>query len=310
MTVECAIAAPRDLGAALAPVPGRVGAVHRAPRRAAVDRRDGRATRNPRSRTDNALAPLGAGGSTPRTPTTAACSSSPTTSRCSRPTRRSRRPATTCTAPGARVGTAEVVCYHHDPHEVDGRPRRRRGHRGRDARGATGPRRCRPSTASPTCSSSRTAAPRSARRTRTRTARSTPARWCTAPSAREAEVAAEHHRAHRAQRCSPTSSSASSAAPRVVSDGEHVLRVRAVVRPVRVRGARAAAPAGDVARRPRRRRVPLPRARAARRRPALRRAVGPPHALRARGAPGAGRRPPALSRSTSSCIRRCGRRGC
>ena len=120
-----------------------------------------------------------AGASPPPTPTTAACSCSPTTSRCSRPTRRNRSPATTSTGPRRAVGTAEVVCYHHDPTKSmadldDDEVTAVVTHLAGPDRGAR-----RPSTASPTCSSSRTGAPRSARRTRTRTARSTPARWCT-----------------------------------------------------------------------------------------------------------------------------------
>ena len=51
-------------------------------------------------------------------------------------------------------------------------------------------------------------------------------------------------------------------------------------------------------------------ARPPRRRAALRRPVGLPPALRARGAPGTGRRPSRTTRSTSSCTRRCGRPAC
>ena len=99
-TGACASSAVRDLGAALAPVPGRVGALHRAPRRAPVDRRGRSPTTSRRCPTTTRWR-RSAGASPRRTPTTAACSCSPTTSRCSRPTRPSRRPATTCTAPDA-----------------------------------------------------------------------------------------------------------------------------------------------------------------------------------------------------------------
>ncbi len=100
-TVDHRGRATRDLGAALAPVPGRVGALHRAPRRAPVDRRDRRRRRARRCPTTTRWRRSG-GASTPPTPTTAACSCSPTTSRCSPPTRPSRSAATTCTAPGGR----------------------------------------------------------------------------------------------------------------------------------------------------------------------------------------------------------------
>ena len=140
----------RDLGAALAPVPGRVGAVHRAPRRAPVDRRDRRRRRARRARRTTRWR-RSAGGSTPRTPTTAACSCSPTTSRCSRPTRpepsRRRRPV----PHPARGRHRRGGLLPPRPHEVDGRPRRRRGDRGGAHVARPHRARCRRSTASPTC---------------------------------------------------------------------------------------------------------------------------------------------------------------
>ncbi len=109
------------------------------------------------------------------------------------------------------VGTAEVVCYHHDPTrsmaDLDDDEVTAVVHTWRAA-----PARCRHSTAWPTCSSSRTAAPRSARPTRTRTARSTPApsstaRWRAKPRSPPSTVSG------RGGRCSWTSSSVSAAVP-------------------------------------------------------------------------------------------------
>ena len=179
------------------------------------------------------------------------------------------------------------------PDPVDGRPRRRRSDGGRRPPGASEPARSRRATTSRTCSSSRTAAPPSAPRTRIRTARSTRARSCTGPW-RARPRSRPSTSVEPGARCSPTSCERELAGPRVISEGEHFFACVPWFARVRVRGARAPSTAGDIAGRSRRRRVPFARARAARRRPALRRAVEPAHAVRARGAPGAGRRPPAL----------------
>ena len=102
-----------DLGAALASVPGRVGAVHRAPWRAPVDRRD-RRRRRARDPGDNALAPLGRRIATTNPdyrgvfvftndlPVFSPDAPEPVDGDDLYRTRRA-------------VGTAEVVCYHHDP---------------------------------------------------------------------------------------------------------------------------------------------------------------------------------------------------
>ena len=231
-----------DLGTALAPVPGGVGAVHRAPGRAAVDRRGGGARRGAEVPADNALAPLGRRIDTDE-------------SRLPRRVRVHQRPAGVLARRARAVGGRRPVpdaargrdrrgrLLPPRPDPVDGRPRRRRGDRGRHHVARAHARRCRRATTSPTCSSSRTAARPSARRTPIRTARSTPGALVYATIGARGGGRGRPPSADRARRCSPRSSERELAGPRVVERGRALLRVRSVVR-ARTRTRCTCCPAG------------------------------------------------------------------
>ena len=206
-----------DLGAALAPVPRRVGAVHRAPRRAAVDRRGGGARRGGRAGGERARARRPTHRHhEPRLPRRVRLHQRPpgVLARRARAGDRRRRPVPDASC--RRHGRGRVLPPR--PHTIDGRPRRRRGDGRRHdlARPHRGP--------------------AGARRRRARADLREPRRGGrhveSAPPLpdlrRRARVRDDGARGrgrrrapptHRARRCSPTSSSASSAGPRVVERG-------------------------------------------------------------------------------------------